>query len=102
MFQNITDESTLTIQNEILDVLEFWLPFVEVRNIIINSTLNDNSINANTINIDILFNIKQDPNTWQSVQLSVGEGVTQSESELVQNQNNTTSGGGTTGGGGGY
>ena len=102
LFQNITDESTLSIQNEILDVLEFWLPFVEVRNIIINSTLNDNSINANTINIDILFNIKQDPNTLQSVQLSVGEGVTQSESELVQNQNNTTSGGGTTGGGGGY
>ena len=102
LFQNITDESTLTIQNEILDVLEFWLPFVEVRDIIINSTLNDNSINANTINIDILFNIKQDPNTLQSVQLSVGEGVTQSDTELVQNQNNTTSGGGTTGGGGGY
>ena len=51
LFQNITDESTLSIQNEILDVLDFWLPFVEVRDIQINSTLNNDAIDGDTMYI---------------------------------------------------
>tara|TARA_R100001015_G_C4620188_1_gene177076 strand:- start:608 stop:1138 length:531 start_codon:yes stop_codon:yes gene_type:complete len=101
LFQNITDESTLAIQNEILDVLDFWLPFVEVRNIQINSTLSNDAIDVNTLNIDIIFNIKQDPNTLQSVQLVVG-GDTTSVDNVVSDNTNLGGTGGSVGGGGGY
>ena len=101
LFQNITDESTLAIQNEILDVLDFWLPFVEVRNIQINSTLSNDAIDVNTLNIDIIFNIKQDPNTLQPVQLVVG-GDTTSVDNVVSDNTNLGGTGGSVGGGGGY
>ena len=101
LFQNITDESTLSIQNEILDVLDFWLPFVEVRDIQINSTLNNDAIDVNTLNIDIIFNIKQDPNTLQSVQLVVGGDAT-SVDNVVSDNTNLGGTGGSVGGGGGY
>ncbi len=101
LFQNITDDSTLLIQNEILDVLDFWLPFVEVRDIQINSTTSDDTIDANTLKINIIFNIKQDPNTLQSVQLVVG-GDTTSVDNVVSDNTNTGGAGGSVGGGGGY
>ena len=42
LFENITDDNILMIQNAILDKLEIWLPFVEVRDIQIITQENDN------------------------------------------------------------
>ena len=63
------------IQNNILDKFEFWLPFVETRDIQVLTNSNDNqSIGVNEIRVKIIFNIKQDPNTLDSVTLSDGLG----------------------------
>ena len=94
LYQNITDESTITIQNEILDVLEFWLPFVEIRNILVSTTNDDSSNNGSTITIKIIFNIKQDPNTLDSVQVTVSEGFNDVDSDLNSNETNVSTGGG--------
>ena len=74
LFEQITDDTTLQIENNIVDVFEKWLPFVELRNIEI-----ENRDEVNQININIEFNIKRTPNSLESVQVTfegVGGGVT--------------------------
>ena len=89
LFEHITDESLIGIQDSILDKLEFWLPFGEVRDIQVLSREDSTDIGANEIKLKILFNIKQDPNTLDSVTLDFSSDISETES--------TT--GGTTGGG---
>ena len=66
LFGQITEETLLQIQESISSTFNFWLPFVQIQNINLK-----NGTNANSIVIDILFNIKQDPNTLESVQISI-------------------------------
>ena len=66
LFGQITEETLLQIQESISSTFNFWLPFVQIQNINLK-----NGTNANSIVINILFNIKQDPNTLESVQISI-------------------------------
>ena len=66
LFGQITEETLIQIQESISSTFNFWLPFVEIQNINLK-----NGTNANSIVINILFNIKQDPNTLESVQISI-------------------------------
>ena len=76
LFEQITGENLLSIQNKILDKIEFWLPFVEVRDIQVLSRDNTTDIGVNEIRVKILFNIKQDPSTLDSVTLDFSSDVT--------------------------
>ena len=88
LFEQVTDENLLSIQDAILDKFDFWLPFVEIRDIQVLNTDNDTTIGVNEIRVKILFNIKQDPNTLDSITLSFDTGnISESESTI-------TSGGG--------
>ena len=69
LFEHITNENIIGVQDAILDKFQFWLPFVEVRDIQVLSKDNTTDIGANEIRVKILFNIKQDPNTLESVVL---------------------------------
>jgi len=65
LFQQIDESTLIAIQDIILDSVEYWLPFVEVQDIQI---MEDNqNIDTNKIVVKILFNIKQDANTTESV-----------------------------------
>ena len=66
MFEQMTEESTYSIQNKILDKLKVWLPFVEIRDVKIKQE-------DNTLRLNIVFNITQDPNTLESVSIEIGE-----------------------------
>ena len=85
LFNQITSGTLAQIQEDILSVFRKWLPFVEVRNIELKS--NDS---FNMISINIVFNIKQDPDTLDSVQIAVTEDVSEQTGEV------------STAGGGGY
>jgi len=87
LFEHIKNENLIGVQNAILDKIEFWLPFVEVRDIQVLSNDDDTTIGVNEIRVKILFNIKQDPNTLDSITLDFSSDITESES-------NTSSGGG--------
>ncbi len=87
LFENITDKNLIGIQDSILDKIEFWLPFVEVRDIQVLSRDNNTDVGANEIRVKILFNIKQDPNTLDSITLDFSSDISETES-------NITSGGG--------
>jgi len=68
LFQQIDADTIIAMQNEIIDVMNFWLPFVEIKDIQVSA---DDS--RNTININVTFNIIRDPNTLSSVQIEIGE-----------------------------
>ena len=80
LFENITDGNLIDVQDAILDKMEFWLPFVEVRDIKVLSRNSSTDIGVNEVIVKILFNIKQDPNTLDSVSLNFGSDVSNMES----------------------
>ena len=79
LFEHITTENLVGVQNAIMDKFEFWLPFVEVRNIEVLSRDDDSNIGMNEIRVKILFNIKQDPNTLDSVTLDFNSEISEGD-----------------------
>jgi|TARA_R100000149_G_C5869527_1_gene133690 phage baseplate assembly protein W len=69
IFEQMTEDSIVRIENNILDVFERWLPFVELRNIEIQ-----NKDELNQVNINIEFNIKRTPNSLENVNVTFGGG----------------------------
>ena len=72
LFEPITGETTLAIQNEIVDTFNFWLPFITIKDIKVETTAADGT-NPNQISINVIFNLDKDPNTLESVQVQIGE-----------------------------
>ena len=79
LFEHITNENLIGVQDAILDKLEFWLPFVQVRDIQVLSRNNTTDIGANEIRVKILFNIQRDPNTLDSVTMNFSSNVTEGD-----------------------
>ena len=82
LFNNFDGENLIAIQDAILDKIEFWLPFVEVRDIQVLSNNNTADIGVNEIRVKIIFNIKQDPNTLDSITLSFDSNISEPESSI--------------------
>ena len=73
LFEQFSDETTFSIQNDIVDTFKNWLPFVEIQDIRVNMSNSDDGVGKNTMNVTIVFNITQDPNTLESVSIEIGE-----------------------------
>ena len=69
----MTEEKIITIQDQILDRFKIWLPFVEVRNIEIQTSDDNTNVDTNTMIVKILFNINKDPNTLVSLDVPFSE-----------------------------
>ena len=91
LFNQIDEGTVLSIQDSILDTFNYWLPFVEVRNIEVKSSGGIDT-GTNSIHINITFNITQDPNTLESVQLYVTSNDNQANVDLSTNNMGTTLG----------
>jgi len=79
LFEQITQENLINIQNAIMDKFDFWLPFVEVRDIQVFTKDENSNIGVNEIRVKILFNIKQDPNTLDSVTLDFNSEISEGD-----------------------
>ena len=66
LFNQITEDSRIEIENNIVDTFNTWLPFVELRQIDVDTGRQD----QNQIKINITFNIKRAPNSLDSVQVT--------------------------------
>ena len=74
LFEQFTDELRLQIENDILDTFEFWLPFIQVKDLKVQmSDATAGSVNNNKLIISVVFNITRDPNTLESVQVEIGD-----------------------------
>ena len=65
LFEQITEDTTIEIENNIVDTFEKWLPFVDLKDIQINT---DN----NQVNINITFSIKRASTSLESVSVTLG------------------------------
>ena len=65
IFEPLTEDITIQIENNIVDVFSRWLPFVDLRNINVNR-----KDDLNQVNINIDFNIRRAPNNLESVQVT--------------------------------
>ena len=72
MFEQFTDETRIIIENEIVETFKTWLPFVEIKDLNIDMKEID-TVGKNKLNIFVLFNIIRDPNTLESVNVTIGE-----------------------------
>ena len=63
LFEQITENTVIEIENDIVSTFSRWLPFVQLNDINIDITEQD----RNKIKIDIKFNIANAPNDLQSV-----------------------------------
>ena len=79
MFEQVSDDLVFKIQNSILDTFKLWLPFVEVNDIQIKTYDDDPLVGVNEIRVNILFNIKQDPNTVDSITINFSSNVNENE-----------------------
>ena len=76
IFEPLTEDITIQIENNIVDVFSKWLPFVDLRNIVV-----ERRDDLNQVNINIDFSIRRAPNSLESVQVTfegVGAGSTTS------------------------
>ena len=70
LFNQIDESLIIGVQDSILDTFEFWLPFVEVRDIQIITSNDESTLNSNEVRVNIVFHIKNSPNTLDSVTLN--------------------------------
>jgi phage baseplate assembly protein W len=79
LFEQMTEDLQIQIENNIVDVFERWLPFVNLTNINIERR---NDVNQTNVNIE--FNIRRTPNSLESVQVTFdGVGGTTTTSDGV-------------------
>ena len=72
LFEPIRQEDQVAIQEEIIETISFWLPFVVINKINVSSFDDNETYDKNTITVSIDFSIKQDPSTLNSVQVLLG------------------------------
>jgi len=65
IFEPLTEDITIQIENNIVDVFSRWLPFVDLRNIQV-----ERKDDSNQVNINIDFNIRRAQNSLESVQVT--------------------------------
>ena len=68
LFEQLNDDTRIQIENNIVDVFQKWLPFVELRDIQLNTK------NPNQINVSIVFNIRRTPNMIERVNVAFDTG----------------------------
>lgn len=54
LFEQITEDVIVNIENDIIDTFQRWLPFVQI----IGININENQTNPNMLHIDLRFKIK--------------------------------------------
>ena len=73
LFEPITDELLLKIETRIKDTMELWMPFVNIKQLIVTSSEegSDSSSLKNNINVKVTFNIQQNETMLETVNLNL-------------------------------
>lgn len=73
LFEQYTVDTVVNIQNDILDTIKTYLPFVQIRDIQVSMDETD-AIGKNRMTIKILFFLEKDPGALSSVDVDVTSG----------------------------
>ena len=69
LFEPFSDEVVNNIGNSIIEAMDYWMPFVQINDILVNMSTSLES----TLEISINFSLKKDPQTVESIQINIGE-----------------------------
>jgi len=67
LFENITEEMKVDIQNDIIDTIKTFLPFVNIIQLDVLET------NTNTLNVVCKFSFNNNPNIFETIDFTIGE-----------------------------
>jgi phage baseplate assembly protein W len=79
LFQPFSEEVVLGVKTAITDTLAYWMPFVQVNNILVKMSDKVQGGEAqggefrSTMEVSVDFSLKKDPKSSESVQITVGE-----------------------------
>ena len=73
LFEPFSEELVVRVQDVVTQSINYWLPFININSIIVKMSDNQSGDFKNTMEIFIEFNLKKDPNTLESIQVTVGE-----------------------------
>ena len=66
IFEPITVDTANAIENELIESINFWLPFLNIKDIKVSFT--DDALGSHTIYVSVIFSLVKDPFTTESVQ----------------------------------
>ena len=72
LFEPVTEDTNLLIEDEIVGSFRKWLPFVDIKDLKITSE-ESGAIGKNKINVKILFGIQRNNQSLDSVEVTIGE-----------------------------
>ena len=70
LFQPSTSKIDGELENEIMDAIKFWLPYVKVKNITVDKSIEN--IDQYKINISLTFSVKDDITEFTTVTFKFG------------------------------
>ena len=70
VFEQINENTSIEIENNIVDVFDTWLPFVELKDI--QTNIDTTNQEQNKIKINITFSIKKSPTSLETVEVALG------------------------------
>tara|TARA_Y100001963_G_C6543888_1_gene336800 strand:- start:160 stop:600 length:441 start_codon:yes stop_codon:yes gene_type:complete len=70
LFEQMDDDAKSTMKAEIVDKFKFWLPFVEINDLKISMSRNDD-IGKNQMNIKVIYKVLKNINSMQSVTVEI-------------------------------
>ena len=68
----ITEDTVFSLKKDLVDTISKWLPFVIVQKIDTSFQPLDDSTGRNIIRIELVFNIKNDPQSMEQLDLELG------------------------------
>jgi hypothetical protein len=86
LFEPLTDDLVLSIENDIVETFSVWLSFVTIQDISIEMNESTSDVNNNTLSIKIIFNLTQDPLMLASITAT----ITADGAEVTDNPTTTT------------
>ena len=71
LFEPFSQDLVAKVQDQIIEAMDYWLPFVQLNDIQVNMSDDDSDIGRSTLEISVHFSLKRDPTSSDSVQFNV-------------------------------
>jgi phage baseplate assembly protein W len=71
LFEQYDDDMVVNIQNTLMESINYWLPFLMIKNIDVEMSKNETGEGKNTMVITVVFTLKKDPETSESIQVMI-------------------------------
>ena len=69
LFEQLNEDTIIQIQDTIVENIGYWMPFVQINDILVNMSTGVES----TLEVSINFSLKKDPQIAESIQINIGE-----------------------------